>query len=301
MNQNMKIVISAIDAKGKVIVDREGNPIMQDYDDYLCNDRNPYISLFLNGKPLFYILLNDLGCITFNKNKEKFQFLFAMDDNNTIRLLGRIAEAVLVRECQQNKEANRIWFMYARRGKKVDSVADNYKAIGTGLKTTQNSYKTKYNPQDTQRDIIWINPETGSVSQMLYTLSSGNSAIYAGLQVKVSTNGNSYIQKDLMNRTYEVPLVYFDMNNDFHKIVRRLQEHNSNIKIGIDFIDGKAISQNIYNELKSYMPLIKWVLSGRFSVDELFYEAIEYKDNTLKSALMSSALSYGQESCIFTL
>ena len=49
--------------------------------------------------------------------------------------------------------------------------------------------------------------------------SSAMAGIEAGLQVKVSLYGIGYMVDDLTSNRYEVPMVYFPINNDFERVI----------------------------------------------------------------------------------
>lgn len=74
-----------------------------------------------------------------------------------MRLLGKVAEAVIVRNCIDDPQLNRTWISKARKNRTSQRIADTFHAIGTGLNSTKKRYPHKYSPSDPQRDIIWIN------------------------------------------------------------------------------------------------------------------------------------------------
>ena len=96
-----EIVISRIDGNGKVIA-------QQRYMNYIQGPKSLVITAGLHGPKLFDILLDEFGYITYRDNKPAWNFILHADTNRTImNLLGKIAEAVLVRRCHEDAEINR--------------------------------------------------------------------------------------------------------------------------------------------------------------------------------------------------
>jgi hypothetical protein len=186
-----------------------------------------------------------------------------------MQLLGKIAEALIVRSCNSDVYANRRWGQIGRRGAYVHHSLYQYIAIGTGLETTRQKYLHKYQPSDTQRDVIWIHRE--NVRRELQTLLNGRSAGYsAGIQLKVSMNGFQYIySSDIRRAKYEVPLVYFDLCNDYYQLANTIYREDRNFLIGTDLIRGKDIDPAIHDQLCSYWWLVEQLVLGRMSIDQL--------------------------------
>lgn len=137
-------------------------------------------------------------------------------ESAAMRILGNVAEAALVRRCQDLK-INRIWATIAQRGERRVRASDDYIPIGTALLTTSMKYPTKYQPNDGQRDIVWVSRSSPHV--YLLALHQGKrTGNHAGLQIKVSSNGLQYITQILANSEFEVPLVYFDLEGDFEAV-----------------------------------------------------------------------------------
>lgn len=131
----------------------------------------------------------------------------------------------------------------------------------------------KYNISDPQRDVIWLN-ENGQVAMM--NGSSNIAGLEAGLQIKVSQDGAAYFLNDLINIRYEVPVVYFDICNDFDSVAEKLYlarytKRIDGLIIGEDFIKVSAIDFNAYNEVLFYVDLIKALIDGRITPEKLIY------------------------------
>src|SRR5690606_13263044 len=72
------------------------------------------------------------------------------------RLIGSIAESLVVNLCNLHPEVNRVLGMYARSGQRPHKKLDDYVAVATGSMRAKNNFPQHYNPCDTQRDIIWV-------------------------------------------------------------------------------------------------------------------------------------------------
>lgn len=244
------------------------------------------------GQDLLEILTQELGLITINEaGLLQSKIFIPLDDDErkraAMRLLGKIAEALLVRNCNASVHMNRKWGQVARRGIRQTATLDDYKAIGTGLESTKRTYHQKYRPNDSQRDVIWIHKQ--DAVRELQMLASGRPAgISAGLQLKVSLNGFRYIYRsDILANRYEVPLVYFDLRNDFHELANAIHKDVPFIEVGRDIVRGKDIDPACHDELESYRWLVESLFDGRLSVDELARHtelADAYKKQVLEEA-----------------
>lgn len=271
---------------------QDGNGIMisqQPYLDWAKGDKNIEILKMVYGPQLLSILTDDLGYIRLNEEGVLGLNFFLQQDphKNSIRMLGSIAEAIIVKRCNENVEINRKWATIARGGQRQVKSLDKYKAIGTALISTKEYYFTKYNPNDTQRDIVWIDEDNFN-SELLQVRSNSISGVNAGLQVKVSTSGIGYILQDLINKRYEVPLVYFGISNDFDYIANELYKVRKDIVIGRDFINVKAFDIDAYEELICYIPLVKGLLGGTLHPRDLVLNNI-LSDNTISSSIIKSS------------
>lgn len=208
------LVVGLVDGNGKLLYS-------QSYNEYQYGKRSTDIVIPLRGHSLLSILQNETGSIYYEDNRLVFKQILSTNPNvSTMRILGKIAEAVLVRRCAEDETVNKHLFQIARRKIARTNTINRFKAIGTGLKTTQQYYPKRYSPSDTQRDIIWVD-ENGQPTLMAG--STAMSGIEAGLQIKVSLDGMNYFFRDLGSCRYEVPLVYFPINNDYERILMRLE------------------------------------------------------------------------------
>lgn len=239
---------------------------------------------------LLPILVDETGSIRFDENKATFAEILLTNPNiGAMRLLGKVAEAVLVRNCAYNRNLNRRWLSKAKRERLTQGDTDPYKAIGTGLHSTKRTYPHKYSPSDPQRDIIWIDENEDCALVKGFRATSGR---IAGLQVKVSGNGLNYIRKPLTNRYYEVPLVYFPMSNDYDTILDKVNHEGVIVEPGADFIDVREIDTNAFYEIQEYYPLLQYLFSGRMSVDEFVMKASGMVP--LRNGILATTLSATQ-------
>lgn len=289
------------------LIDGNGNLISsQPYMDYQYGHRSREIIIPVRGGHLLEILQDDLGYISYENNKLILKHIFISNVNVTaMSLLGKIAEAVIVRRCQENEELNRQLFQLARRKGAKKRTSQRFKAVGTGLKSTQIQHPQRYNPSDTQRDIIWVDEDGTPALMSGSTLVSG---IEAGLQVKVSLCGIKYMVDDLETNRYEVPMVYFPINNDFEKIVGKLIRDKKTfvfdpdtgeyrgVNIGEDIVDIRAYDYDAFEEVKDYYPIIVDLIKGDIEIADLV--DIARGNGVLQNMVMTAALSSSNADCI---
>lgn len=282
------------------LVDGEGNLISsQPYNEFQYGRRSRDILIPIRGGRLIQILQDEIGNISYESNRFVLKQIFVSNANVTaMMLLGKIAEAVLVRRCQENEQLNRKLFQLSRRKNARITTARRFKAIGTGLKSTQRDFPKRYNPSDTQRDIIWIDDEG---IPALMAGSSSMAGVEAGLQVKVSLYGINYMVDDLLSNRYEVPMVYFPINNDFERVIERLVKKQGayifdieigdyrGIRVGEDLVDIRAYDYDAFEEVKDYYPIVYDLINGDIDVVDLI--DIARGNGTLENTMLLTALS----------
>ncbi|MBQ8940699.1 MAG: hypothetical protein IJ062_02605 [Firmicutes bacterium] len=267
---------------GQAIVDEDERPY-----------HNGHITIEVPFKrQLADILLEETGTIRFDGNDAVLsEIIDGKNSRNTaMKILGKVAEAVIVRNCFNNPEINKKWLDKARRGKSKPEIASRFRAIGTGLHSTKREYPHKYNPFDTQRDVIWMDSE-GKVANVIG--SNVVSGVQAGLQIKVSGNGANYVQRAMIKNQYEVPVVYFPINDDFDQIVSNLRKKAASgeispIEIGADFIDVREVDKSAFNSVYDYYPILEDLFYGRISANDFVKEA--YGIVPLQNAILANAL-----------
>ena len=289
------LIVGLIDGDGRLICS-------QPYYEYQYGQRSKEILVRTRGNRLVTILQDDLGFISYTENRLQLTYILQNNINTSVmQLLGKIAEAVLVRRCRENAQLNHQLFMLARRKKAWFATSNKFIAVGTGLKETQRLYPKRYNSTDPQRDIIWLDSDN---IPALMGGSTGMSGIEAGLQVKASLDGYHYIRSDLINNRYEVPIVYFPVKNDFESIVDKLEKDPQTtildpdtgeyhrIKVGIDFVDIRAYDHDAFEEVKDYYPLVLGLIRDEIDIADLINYSYKKGDGILKNTLMLSALEY---------
>ena len=205
-------------------------------------------------------------------------------------IMGKVGESVLVRRCTQYTNLNLQWMRIASGRRVQRNTATEFRAVGTGFKSTKQNYPKAYNPDDTQRDVIWIDDQ-GYHYQM--SGSTGTAGIDAGLQIKVSTDGMSYVYGDVLNAVYEVPLVYFDLNDDFGLVYRKVQRELNNRgdysrNLQDWFISGREIDPDAYDEIEYYTDMVRALVRGRLSVEDLINRAERFL--SFGSAIMAGTM-----------
>ena len=256
---------------------------IQPLSDFMKGERSPQIVCSLCGEELFDILHDDLGYIPFDdKNFISLCKHIKKNHKNQIIMqnLGRIAESVIVRRCAKDEKINQKWMEIASSRRRVQpDIARKFKAVGTGLKLTRDINKFVYNPNDTQKDIIWVNKED---ARFMVNGSSSVAGNEAGIQVKVSKDGLMYIYPDIINTRYEVPLVYFDLNNDYRLVF--IKAHNwfwQRNKVALNklpcfFIRGGDIDPDAHKEIMNYTEIINALIKGKLREEDFVKYAKEY-------------------------
>ncbi len=231
-------------------------------------DRDPKLLTVQHGMDLLQLLTNELGLVSVDeKGFLQHRIVLELDPHKTtMRILGKIAEALIVDECNKDSIKNTKWANAARRYISPQKSYDKYKALGTGLKYTQLNHPQKYNPGDTQRDIIWIDKDDEK-SQLMMSISGNQlSGIQAGLQTKVSYG--DYVKPSTLAK-YEIPVVYFDLKDNFMSLVMKTNYSNIDSTNGLDYHRGRNISLEIHEKLKDYYHLIFRIISGKTDINTL--------------------------------
>lgn len=279
---NLRLTLMCLDGEGRII----GS---QPFTEFIHGKRDLTILQGYYGPELFRILVEDAGYVRYEDNKFSLKTILEIDTMRTVmRMMGKIAEAVIVRRCRDNEDINLNWLRIASRKRVRMETAKKFEAWGTGLESTKKAYSQYYNPSDTQRDIIWI---MGNGMRAQMNGSTRTSGMDAGLQVKVSGDGMSYIYNDLITSRYEVPLVYFDINGDFYKVADRVFMERklqglSPLSVETDLIHARAVDSEAYYEVCFYVDLVTALVKGKMEPSDLINEAEKYP--TMKNAVLAS-------------
>ena len=186
--------------------------------------------------------------------------------------------------CNINPEINRILARYARFGEREHKNLDNYIALGTASKLTQQSYLQHYQPNDTQRDVIWV--DKFDTSRQLPCVGGSRSSFKpAGLQIKASNDGLNYVLPHISDYFY--PILYFDINDDWHIVKSELINNG----IHATLIHPDEISSEIKKTLKEYFSLVTSIINGSLSIKQLIEMANYNGDSTLLAGIAASSIS----------
>ncbi|NFO13024.1 hypothetical protein FDB34_02150 [Clostridium botulinum] len=237
-----EIVIAILNKDGSINLDS-----IQNIEDWESGEKNTKILLAKSGDKLFKILKEDLNYIQLNEEGIfKFNYLSSINIEETVmRLMGNIAEAIIVSRCGESKKRNREYATIARKGKRVVNTPDKYLAIATGHYKTKKLFLSKYNPNHTQNDIIWINKKNHE-NELLEIGSNKIGGKTASLQIKASNLKSDYVYNEIKDNKYKVPLVYFGMKDNYFKIRKCISKDNSSINLDKKFINIQDIDKDAY-------------------------------------------------------
>ena len=280
---NVDIVVS--DGNGQIICS-------QPYDEFTYGTKDIEIQKIMYGRQLYDLLVDELNVIRYSENGTLILGVILQSDINrtAMQLLGRIAEAIIVRNCHNNIIINQEYFSIVRQKRAKEKTARKFYALGTGLNYTKINYPKHYNPSDTQRDIVWTN-DVGELTIMKnQDRYSTISAKIAGLQIKATKNGIKYVLPDIIQGRYDVPIIYFDIENDYHKILAKVYK-DTNVDIEYDIIHPNAIDPRGYEEFLHYVDLVYAMVDGKLHPADLVIGADKSDDILMKNALLSTTLS----------
>lgn len=127
--------IEVKDGDGKIICS-------QPYNEFMYGTKNIEIQKVLYGRELYDLLVDGLNVIRYNENGKLILGVILQSDINrtAMQLLGRIAEAIIVRNCNHDAGVNRKYFSIARKKQAKMKTADKFWALGTGLNYTKINY-----------------------------------------------------------------------------------------------------------------------------------------------------------------
>jgi hypothetical protein len=277
MRNSERLVVATIDADG--VINTEHAQLLTAWNH---GKRNAALIARAHGWDLMEILTRELGLVRIDiDGRLNLNFVRTVDPHvGAMRLLGKIAEALIVRRCNTDVNLNRAWGTLAWKRKSLPDRLDNYVAVGTGLETTKTLYPTKYLPGDTQRDIIWIERENPHLVLMQHVKARKTSGIQAGLQIKVSRDGMTYLKSDILEARYEVPLVYFDLNSDYDRVANAIYKSNQDAIIGVDFCRGHSVDPECHELLRSYYHLCFDMSLGTTKIDDIFNDDLLFDSFT---------------------
>ena len=96
-----------------------------------------------------------------------------------------------------------------------------------------------------------------------------------------------------MNAVYEVPLVYFDLNDDYGLVYRKVQRELNNRgdysrNLQDWFISGREIDPDAYDEIEYYTDIVRALVRGRLSIEDLINRAERFL--SFGSAIMAGTM-----------
>lgn len=206
------------------------------------------------------------------------------DHADATRLIGSIAESLVVNLCNKYPEVNRTLGMHARFGVRPHKKLDDYIAVATGSIRTKNLFNQHYNPSDTQRDIIWVEKDN-TENQLLCIGSSSVSGKPAGLQVKASHDGVNYVLPTIQN--YHYPILYFDLNGDWGAVKKAVMAEHP----GSSVIHPDEIQHEIKHILKGYFDIVISLFRRETTIDRIIKEARYNGDSVLGSGIDASEVT----------
>ncbi|HFG2057605.1 TPA: hypothetical protein ACGF4V_001848 [Vibrio cholerae] len=192
------------------------------------------------------------------------------------RLIGSIAESLVVNLCNTYPEVNRTLGMYARFGQRPHKSLDSYVAVATGSMRAKNYFRQHYNPSDTQRDIIWVEKDNSENQLLCIRSGSSSSAKPAGLQVKASHDGLNYVLPTIQN--YHYPVLYFDLNGDWGSVQKAVHAQFPNAVL----INPDEIQHEIKHILRGYFDIIVALLRNEVSLEQVIRDS-RYKGESMLS------------------
>lgn len=264
-----------------VVIGNDGNIYeSQKYSDYLSLP-NHNIQSVAYGDSLLDILTQEAYL---TESLGLRQILTNNPYADATRLIGNLAEALVVKYCNTNSEINRTLARYARFGEREHKNLDNYVAVGTASKITQQSYLQHYQPNDTQRDVIWID-KSDNARQLACVGGTGSSLKTAGLQIKASNDGLKYVLPNITDYFY--PILYFDIGDDWHLVKSTLVAQGINATL----IHPDEIASEIKATLKGYFNLIISIINGSLTIERLIEMAKYNGDSTLLAGIAASDTS----------
>ena len=280
----------------KILVNTGKGIITQDFFEFKKSP-DPDILNCLYGKDLFDILFRDLNVIGFKENEEIIlKIVFQENNFNTENaLLGKIAEALVVRRCHEDDEINIKYFSLARGKLARRKTAKRFFAIGTGLESTKMKYPQQYNPTDPQWDVQWIDLKEKNRLAIVKNNDSRstNAAQIAGLQIKTSQNGVRYVLNDILDNRYLAPVIYFGLNNDLDRIKLKLSEKAKEKGISLNInaiVSAVDMDPEGYEIFLYYKELLHYLIEGKLTPKGLLQEAKWENKTFIKSVLLNQSL-----------
>jgi hypothetical protein len=253
------------------------------------------------------VLLHDIGAVVLNPTTGSFEFNNFLSKGNdktlVARLLGYVAEGIVVRACNEDLKVNRRWANIARV-LKLESNAlvtifkkifyepflqnpDEYKAIGTGFAKTKTTYGHLYYPQS-DRDICWVNGFDDAKQLLSIKGVILNKQTHAGLQIKVSCQNNGeYVTNYFCKKSYYnlYPVVYFDIGDDFSKVRDNLLNLRKGNSTRITLHKNSILNPDIqFNDFTDLQIIDTMLIRGK-NIEPSLHDELEYYKHILEKVV----------------
>lgn len=126
---NLRLTLMCLDGERRII----GS---QPFTEFIHGKRDLTILQGYYEPELFRILVEDAGYVRCEDNKFSLKTILEIDTMRTVmRMMGKIAEAVIVRRCRDNEDINLNWLRIASRKRVRMETAKKFEAWGTGLES----------------------------------------------------------------------------------------------------------------------------------------------------------------------
>ncbi|AMF86915.1 hypothetical protein ACV2BG_004715 [Escherichia coli] len=253
--------------------------------------QNPTIEMVMSiyGSGLMDVLTNERYISLDGNKKLGLKFKRSRNpDADATRLLGSIAEALIVQACNNNKELNKVMLGHARgKGTRTSSaIADRYIAIATGSQQTFLNFGHYYNPCDTQRDIIWVDKNDPELQANSIVKGRFTSIKPAGLQIKTSHNFKNVVGTF---KKYHYPIIYFDLNNDWHEAFMYVTfENMANPNANLYLVPHDDAILHLKQRLRGYFSIVSALMRDEISIEQIISHA-KYNGDVVLSSIDSTA------------
>lgn len=195
---------------------------------------------------------------------------------NTIimQIIGKIAECVIVDNCNNDTECNRKLINLAMLKQDINTFDNDiqykdYMAFSTSYKYTFkfdednffSAYRVKYSPCETTMDIAWC-LQNDPLVYLMYAFYENKKTIkadYAHLQIKATTN--CYIEK--LDQYPLTPIIVFDLDNNINVLKSKYPLFT--------IISARSIKYEMQNELEHYYKILLAYAAGiinKIDIDE---------------------------------
>jgi hypothetical protein len=292
-------------------------------DSGLLTNNEDWVSIVTNSnKNIFLGLLLEINALSYS-NEEDLRLNLDIVKNQPTnqgkvsQLIGLLAEALIVQSCKKNLDVNRKWANIARRYPEGIENQDNcihindpdcYEAFGIGLVSTKNHREPDirgiYNKLDSSRDICWFHKKERDIQLLMSKNVVPSGGTLAGLQIKVSHKSDGqYPRHVLLKKAYRVPIIYFDLGDDFDKAIKLFIKNTEKnflytkedifstrptelkettpkyhiLPVEENFIRGKEIAPDLHEKLLEYSAYLLEVLNGERTLQSLISKEPEFK------------------------